>query len=264
VSRFFPRKTDYREHKHRRNWRWGIWVGAALLLFALFFYVLAGRTGFWLVQDDSFARVRYAVVLDGQGPDLERTTYAAGLLLDGKVDTLIVMGRRIFRDRNAVDFYVPDMLRQGPVDAGRVLVFRHDDPSTIEEAYSLIPALKQRKVDTVLLITSPAASRRAALLFNELAQGSPVFISCDIGYQQFRPDSWIHTREGRKQWLREWAAMWFARWELLFATPVEDASLKHSPLEPWKVQVDAPNTQKKEPMREEIQLISEPDSIIGH
>lgn len=241
MSRFFPRKTDFRERKRRRNWRWGAWSAAALLALALVFYILAGRTGHWLVQDDTYAHVRYAVVLDGQGPDLERNTFAAGLLADKKADTLIVLGRRIFRDRSAVDFYVPDLLRQGPVDAGRILVLRHDDPSTLEEAYSLIPALKQRKADTVLLITATPASRRAALIFNTLSEGTPVFIACDIGYFDYRPDTWIHTREGRKKWLREWAALWATRWDLLWASPAVPLEGKSYPLETWVQKVAEPS-----------------------
>ena len=209
-------------------------VVVALLVLAVFFYVLAGRTGHWLVQDDPFEHVRWAVILDGQGLDLERNDFAAGLLLDGKADTLIVLGRRVFRDRHAVDFYVPDLLRQGNIDPGRLLVLRHDDPSTIEEAYSLIPALKQRGADTVLLITATPASRRAALLFNHLAQGTPHFIACDIGYFDYRPDTWIHTRESRKKWLREWAALIYARWELLFAEPAGVEDGKTYGLEAWE------------------------------
>lgn len=247
VSRFFPRKTDLRGRKRRRHWRLGAWALGLLLLLALLFYMLAGRSGRWLVQDDAFERVRYAVMLDGQGPDLERNVYAAGLLQDNRVDTLIVLGRRIFRDRNAVDFYVPDLLRQAPVDPGRILVLRHDDPSTLEEAYSLVPALKRRGADTVLLITATPASRRAALLFNTLSQGKPVFIACDIGYFEYRPETWIHTREGRKHWLREWAALWYARWELLFAPAAEPVEGKNYGLEPWSMPMKEMQWEKPAP-----------------
>lgn len=240
MSRFFPRKTDFRERKRRRNWRWGAWLGGALLALALAFYVLVGRTGHWLVQDDLFEHVKYAVVLEGQGADLERNAFAAGLLQEKKADTLIVLGRRIFRDRNAVDFYVPDLLRQGPVDAGRILVLRHDDPSTIEEAYSLIPALKSRGADTVLLVTATASSYRTAQIYNTLAQGSPVFLTCDIGYFDYRPDTWIHTREARKKWLREWAALMYARLELWFAEPALIQDGKEYKLESWDVKLTEP------------------------
>lgn len=234
MSRFFPRKTDLKAQKRKRNWRWGAWTSAAIAALVLGLYVLASHSGWWLVRDDSWNHVRYAVVLDGQGPDLERTTYAAGLLLDKKADTLIVLGRRIFRDQNAVDFYIPDLLRQGPVDAERILVLRHDDPSTIEEAYTLIPSLAARNADTVLLITSTAATKRVATIFNTLSQGKPYFITCDIGYFDYRPDTWIHTRESRKTWLREWAALLYAHLELWLAEPAKQRLEGNDPVERWK------------------------------
>ena len=163
-------------------------------------------SGHLLVDDDSFEHVKWALVLDGQSADMERTDFAARLMGEGKVDSVLILGRRCFRNRNNGEFYVEDFMQQGSFDSASVFLAAHDDPSTIGEAYSTIPWLKARNADTVLLITSASASHRVKKIFSTLAGDSPVFLTADIHHYQYNPDSWYAHRETRKIWLREWAA----------------------------------------------------------
>lgn len=98
-------------------------------------------------------------------------------------------------------------MKLGNFDSNAVFMVPHDDPSTIGEAYTIIPWLKKHKADTVLLITTAAATHRVKRIFTKLAGESPVFLTTDIHNYHYNADSWYTNRESRKNWLREWAAL---------------------------------------------------------
>lgn len=171
------------------------------------FYLVMTKSGHWLVDDDEFKHVSWVAVLDGQSADMERTDFAADLLANGKVDSVLILGRRCLRNRNNAEFYIDEFMPQGNFDSNSVFIAPHDDPSTIGEAYTIIPWLKQHKADTVLLITSAAATHRVKRIFQKLSGESPVYLTVDIHHYQYDADSWYTNRESRKSWIREWAAL---------------------------------------------------------
>ena len=71
-----------------------------LLAIAVLTYVIFEKSGLWLVEDDDFEHVKWVAILDGQTPDLERSDYAANLLKEGVVDSVLILGRRAYRDRS--------------------------------------------------------------------------------------------------------------------------------------------------------------------
>ena len=216
MSRIFKPISDIRKEKRRAKIVTRTRIVVAVVLCILLFYVLVSYSGHWLVRDDSFEHVNWVVVLDGQSGDLERSDYAAKLVREGKADSVLILGRRVFRDKNNADFYAEDMEEVGGVDPSRIYIYRHDDPSTIEEAVSVIPWFKRRAPkDTVLLLTAAPATRRAAFLFNTLSGGHPAFITVDLHDWRYNAKIWIFEREARKNWLREWAAILNAKWDLL-------------------------------------------------
>ena len=216
MSRIFKPISDIRKEKRRAKIVTRTRIVVAVVLCILLFYVLVSYSGHWLVRDDSFEHVNWVVVLDGQSGDLERSDYAAKLVREGKADSVLILGRRVFRDKNNADFYAEDMAEVGGVDPSRIYIYRHDDPSTIEEAVSVIPWFKRRAPkDTVLLLTAAPATRRAAFLFNTLSGGHPAFITVDLHDWRYNAKTWIFEREARKNWLREWAAILNAKWDLL-------------------------------------------------
>ena len=192
----------------------GILAGIAVFL-VIIFYVALTRSGHWLIQEDSFKHVKWAVILDGQTADLERNDFAATLMAEGKVDSIMILGRRVYRTKSNADYYAEDFMQLGKFDEGAVFLARHDDPSTISEAYTIIPWLKLHKVDTVLLITAAPATKRAVRIFQTLSGESPVYISADIHHHQYYADSWFFNRESRKNWLHDWAALAHSHWDLL-------------------------------------------------
>ena len=197
--------NDKNPRKNRKK-IWGIVIASVACLMALF-YIVISRSGHWLVVDDKFDHVKWAVILDGQTANLERNDFVADLVQQGKVDSVVILGRRVYRDRSNVDFYAEDFMRLGKFDPATIFLVRHDDPSTLSEACTIIPWLKKHKADTVLLVTAAPATRRAKRIFETLSGDSPVYVTADIGYkQQYIADAWIFNRESRKSWLREWFA----------------------------------------------------------
>lgn len=176
------------------------------VLFVILFYVTVTKSGQWLVQNDEFKHVKWAIILDGQTADLERNDYVATLLAEHKVDSVMILGRRIFRDKSNADYYAEDFLKLGNFDKSRIFIVRHDDPSTLEEAYTIIPWIKLHKMDTVLLVTAAAATHRVVNIFTHLTGTSTTYLGADIHHHTYNADDWFFNRESRKTWLHEWAA----------------------------------------------------------
>ena len=185
---------------------------AILAVIAL--YIVFTKSGQWLVNDDEFKHVKWVVILDGQSADMERNDFAAELVAQGKADSVLIMGRRVLRDRSNADFYSDDFLRHSSIDSTALFLAPHDDPSTISEAYTIIPWLKNRKADTVLLLTTAAATARVSNIFKTLAGEKPVFLTTDIHHYLYDANTWYVNRESRKNWLREWAALLYSKFEL--------------------------------------------------
>ena len=196
---------DKNTRKRSRKVLGAIIVVVFCLLAAI--YVVVEKSGKWLVVNDEFEHATWAVILDGQSANMERNDYVADLKAQGKVDSVLILGRRVYRDKSNVDFYAEDFMRLGKFNPATIFLVRHDDPSTLSEACTIIPWLKKHKADTVLLVTAAPTTRRAKRIFETLSGDSPVYVTADIGYkQQYIADAWIFNRESRKSWLREWFA----------------------------------------------------------
>lgn len=211
--------------KNPRKGRKKFWGTVAAIIVACFviLYMAVEKSGKWLVVNDEFEHANWAVILDGQSADLERNDFVADLVSQGKVDSVLILGRRVYRDRSNADFYAEDFMRLGKFDSSAVFVVHHDDPSTLGEACTIIPWLKKRKADTVLIVTAAPATRRAKRIFEKLSGDSPVYVTADIAYnRQYIADAWLFNREFRKSWLREWLAYANSFIDLAGAIPFSD------------------------------------------
>lgn len=188
-----------------------------LLVIAVLTYAIFEKSGHWLVQDDEVEHVKWVAVLDGQSADLERSDYAANLVKEGKADSVLLLGRRVYRERSNSEFYAEDFMKLGAFDSNAVFLVPHNDPSTISEAFSLIPWLKKHNADTVLLLTGASSTYRVKRIFQKLSGNSPVYVTKDIHHYTYNPNCWYSNRESRKDWLRSWAAL-FASYFDLFNT----------------------------------------------
>ena len=205
-----------------------------LLVVAIVTYVIFEKSGHWLVQDDEFSHVKWVAILDGQTADLERSDYAANLINEGKADSVLILGRRVYRDRSNSEYYAEDFMKLGKFDSNAVFLVPHNDPSTISEAFSLIPWLKKHNADTVLLLTGAASTYRVKRIFQKLSGNSPVYLTKDIHHVTYNPSCWYSNRESRKDWLRGWAAL-AASYVDLFNTDTLEAvdSSYYKPIRPY-------------------------------
>ncbi len=215
-------KSDKKDSRKKKNFSLGIGL-LILFVIAVFTYFVFEKSGHWLVEDDEFEHVKWVAVLDGQTADLERSDYVANLLKEGIADSVLILGRRAFRDRSNSEFYAEDFMRLGSFDSNAVFLVPHNDPSTISEAYSLIPWLKKHEADTVLLITGASATYRVKRIFQKLSGNSPVYLTKDIHHVTYNPKCWYSNRESRKGWLIGWASLIASYFDLFNADTLEAA-----------------------------------------
>jgi uncharacterized SAM-binding protein YcdF (DUF218 family) len=78
----------------------------------------------------------------------------------------------------------------------------HHARSTREEVTALLPVLHRMGVHRVDLVTSNFHTRRAGNLFRALAPDLQTYV-VGAGDLYFEPNTWWHTREGRKTFLME-------------------------------------------------------------
>lgn len=204
------KKTNYSKYFQKIS----IVAVAAIILATIAIYITLTQSGSWLVNDDEFDHVKWLVILDGQSANMERSDFAAELVAKGKADSVLILGRRVYRDRSNAEFYADDFLKHSNLDSAAIFLARHDDASTLSEAYTIIPWLKNRNADSVLLITTAAATKRVSKIFKTLAGKSPVFLTTDIHHHLYDANTWYINRESRKNWLREWTALFYSKMEL--------------------------------------------------
>lgn len=212
-------KSDKSSQK-KKNFSIGIAL-LILLAIAIITYIIFEKSGHWLVQDDNFEHVKWVAILDGQSADLERSDFAANLLNEGQADSVLILGRRVYRDRSNSEYYADDFMKLGAFDSNAIFLVPHNDPSTISEAYSLVPWLKKHNADTVLLLTSAASTYRVKRIFQKLSGNSPVYITKDIHHVTYNPNCWYSNRESRKDWLRGWAALFVSYFDLFNTDTLE-------------------------------------------
>ncbi len=75
----------------------GLWLLLPGLLFLLFLFAFVWKAGNWLVHGDYFEHVDWAIVLEGQSRDCERSDAAVELFSRNKIDTLLLSSLRIFK-----------------------------------------------------------------------------------------------------------------------------------------------------------------------
>ncbi len=199
------------------------WAYFLLLLAAASATLALWKSGLWLVRSDPFEKVEWAAVMAGESRDMERTEEAASLLLGERVDSLILSGNRVFRNRYTSEFAGKALSDMG-VAPERVFEYRHDAYSTIEEAKGLIRQFRALGLDTVLVVTSNYHTRRTRFVFERLAGGDPVVLVHAAPYPLFEPEVWWSSRESRKTWLIEWLKFLNGGVELAGEAPLEGDS----------------------------------------
>lgn len=197
---------------------WSLWVWFALALILCVGGVALWKSGRWLVGEDAFDRVGWAVVLAGESRYCERTDKAIGLFKEGRADTLVLSATPIFKNRFQSEFMVDYVIQQG-VPRERLFEFRQEANSTLEEARLLVRQFRLQNLDTALIITSSYHTARTRRIFRKIANGYPVVLVASADYHVYDPQAWWSNRESLKVWFYEWVKTVFTWYELAKADP---------------------------------------------
>ena len=206
-NRVLVRPGDRPAKRSRRALR----VCFALLVLLCCLLPFSGRL---LVDGREAGNHVWALVLDGQLPDVHRSAAAAEALKSGAADSVAVSGTPFLRGDWSSALALWSMAQEG-ADVSRVVELRHFSQSTQAEARATIPFFRERGADTVLLLTNAYHSARAARIFNSISGGDPVFVAPDIGDPAFRPWGWWRERSMAKIWFEETAKNAWSALELL-------------------------------------------------
>jgi uncharacterized SAM-binding protein YcdF (DUF218 family) len=233
------------KQKQEGFWKhWSLWGWFIIAILLTLGGVTLWKSGRWLVYEDSFEKVGWAIVLAGESRDCERTDAGIRLFQEGRVDTLVLSACRVFKNRYQSEFMIDYVVGQG-VPRGNLFEFRQDAYSTLEEARLLIRQFRLQKLDTVLIITSNYHTARTRRIFRKLAQGYPQVLVYPAEYHTYDPAAWWSNRESRKYWMNEWLKTIYT-WVELFRAPAELGSADFQNLVPdiWSgqatVAVDTP------------------------
>lgn len=201
--------------RNRSYWPYMKWIlGPLFVLGPIFLWLSA----FTLVHEDKVSHHEWSLVLEGQGPSLYRSEGAAQLYLSKKVEKIVVSGGAIVSDFFASELYLQKMIEMG-VSESDLYQIQHYGQSTLEEAVQTVGFFRERKVDTVVLVTSRYHTARAKRIFNDVSQGKPYFITPNIQDPEFDPNSWMLERHAQAIYILEMLKTinsWVESW-----TPVE-------------------------------------------
>ena len=154
-----------------------------------------------LVRDEGPARAEIAVVLAGDYYG-HRILRSAELVKQGYVPNVLVSGPNDIYGFDECDLEIPFAMKNG-YSQSWFLHAPNQSRSTREEAAAIVPELRRRGVHRFLLVTSDYHTARAARIYRAAAPDLD-FRVVAAPDEYFRPDSWWHTREGRKIFLIEW------------------------------------------------------------
>lgn len=165
--------------------------------------ILLWSMGFMLVNEDEFKHHEWALVLEGQGHTLYRTEAATELYLAKKIDKMVISGGAIVPQYFKSEFYAKEVVKAG-VPEEAIYQVGHYAQSTLEEAVQVMQFFRERKVDTVVLVTSAYHTARAKRILNQVSQGNPYFITPVIEDPEFNPNTWMFERHARAIFVLEW------------------------------------------------------------
>lgn len=185
--------------RNRSYWPYVKWVLGPLLILGP---ILLWLSAFTLVHKDEVSHHEWSLVLEGQGPTLYRSEGAAQLYISKKIEKIVVSGGAIVSDFFASELYIQKMIEMG-VSESDLYQVQHYGQSTLEEAVQTVGFFRERKVDTVVLVTSRFHTARAKRIFNDVSQGKPYFITPNIEDPEFDPNSWMLERHARAIYLLE-------------------------------------------------------------
>lgn len=196
------------------------------ILFSLIFVVylaviIAGcrRSGSWLSREDVPRHADAMILLMGTFP--ERVLQAADLYKAGISDRLIIVSEnmgayRALEERGAKVIRTTEQARDAAVVLGIpdscITILPGNARSTLDEALSVSEYLRgENRIDSLILVSSPAHMRRAQMIFKTVLRksGFNIYIGCSPStYTSFIPEKWWKQKEDIQTVLTEFIKIW--------------------------------------------------------
>lgn len=174
-------------------------LSVALLVYHPVWLKAAGR---FLIQTDQPKRADLVLVLGGDWLGY-RILQAAKLVEQGYAPQVLVSSPHALFGRHEAEFSIPFAVEKGYPKQWFEPI-RIAAASTKEEARELVPELRRRGVNTVLVVTTNFHTRRARRIFRAEAHGNPEILVVAAQDKHFRPDDWWTNREAQKAVFLEW------------------------------------------------------------
>ena len=181
---------------------WGRkFVGAALLLFPIGFFLLRGL-GAWLVVQDPLGRAEAIVVLGGTM--YERQMEAVDLFKEGWAPRIYVLREMPdFAEAELIARGIPytriidmqvDTMRLLGVPLERISILDHAN-STAEEAQIVLRLVTEKQLTRLIIVTSKQHTRRARLVMNRRLGPAGVNVIVRASrYDRTDADAWWRNR----------------------------------------------------------------------
>jgi uncharacterized SAM-binding protein YcdF (DUF218 family) len=173
------------------------------------------RLGIWLAKEEVPPHADAMILLMGNFP--ERVLQAVDIYNEGVSDSLIIVhesmgpyktlearGANVIRPTDqacsaAVALGIPDSC---------IIILPGEARSTLDEAQAVRNYLADKpRIDTLILVSSPAHMRRAHLIFKTVLRKSGVnaYIGCSpSAYSAYNPKKWWRRKEDLQSVLSEW------------------------------------------------------------
>jgi|GEM_PF-5464847 len=198
------RPPSARGVKRRSVWgRLIFWVYFPALFLVAAFLILLWKSGQYLVKGGELDHAGWAFVLPGETQACEASDAALALAIDGRIDTLVLVGGRLYKTRWITELSRGYLETQG-MPPNRLFEMRVDAGSDFEVARQVLAQARLQQIDTLNLITSNFHARATGYLYRKLAGGLPVIRLYAAETPVFKPSAWWATAQSREIWLREW------------------------------------------------------------
>jgi uncharacterized SAM-binding protein YcdF (DUF218 family) len=184
-----------------------------------------GALGHALVEDDPAASADVAIVL-ATGVDYPpRLIQAARLYRDKRVKYVLINGNRktdVLRELEqqgfvrAAPWYENSLriLEMLGVPRERVWTVSVEDAfDTVSEAQGIVPTLRKRNVDDVIITTSKFHTRRARYVWQKVLKRKDGIYASAADSDPFDPDSWWTEGRQVRQLLAEYGSLIYYMWK---------------------------------------------------
>jgi uncharacterized SAM-binding protein YcdF (DUF218 family) len=166
----------------------------------------------WII-DDAAGKADALIVLSDDNFYADRATRAAELLREGKATLIVASGRRLRPNAGIAELMEHDLIERG-VPKDKIVRLAHDADSTREEAEAVLRVAKERKWQSVIVVTSNYHTRRARYIFGRVFPQDIQVRVASARDGDFDPEHWWEKRKSLKELTREFAGMVVAIWEL--------------------------------------------------